>query len=108
MEYVHTSLNEEVEFIAASYHLEAENKLPYAGREVLYLVGQTSPICSCCGGSPGFKFITVPGFIVSWQGKVNSEGAAISEIQPVREEKARKEIGAILQREYGISHIDFW
>ena len=109
MDYTHSPLNEEVEFVCGSYHIEEENRLVYEGKHVLYIIGQTSPISSCCGGHcSGLRFITVPGFIEAWQIKTNYLDFPVSEVEPVVEEKEKDEIRGILQREHNLSNINFW
>ena len=76
MEYTHAPMDEAVEFIAGSYEIESENKLKYKDREVLYLVGVTSQVCSCCSQiCSGTRFITVPGFITAWKSRTNEAGS---------------------------------
>ena len=108
MEYVHTPLDEAVEFVAGSYAIESENMLPYGDREILYLTGSTSQICGCCGNScDGMRFITVAGFIRAWQSRRNEQGLFVSDIEPVADENARLEVRRTLEQEHGVSSVQF-
>ena len=47
--YVHQPLNQEVTAIGGHYLLVKEVRLPFEGREVLYLVGHAAFDTICCG-----------------------------------------------------------
>jgi hypothetical protein len=109
MEYIHAPLDETVEFIAGSYEIESENKLQYGDEEVLYIVGNTSQVCSCCSQiCGGMRFITVPGFITAWKSRTSEAGFPVTDIELVADETAREEITGMLQQEYLVSSIGFW
>lgn len=111
MQYTHTPLGEEVEFLAGSYEIEQEERLPVDGREVLYLVGRTSKITSCCGAVNPFSFIKVVGYVNQWQNARGDKGMPVSDIELVRDEKAQASIRkSVHQRHQDIDlpHIEFW
>ena len=111
MQYVHAPLGEEVEFIAGSYHIEEESRLPYDEHEVLYLVGQTSSITSCCGGVSPFSFIKVVGYVKNWQRGRDASGLPVSDVEVVRSEDIQNSIREVLHqkhRDIEKPRIEFW
>ncbi|MEW6034407.1 MAG: hypothetical protein AB1603_06105 [Chloroflexota bacterium] len=111
MDYTHAPLGEEVEFLAGSYHIEREERLPYDGREVLYLVGQTSKITSCCGVTNPFSFIKVVGYVRRWHHGTNDKGLPLSEVDMVREEREQHRIRELIHQRHqdvDLPHIEFW
>jgi len=74
-----------VEFLAGSYHIDQEVRMPFEGGEVLYLVGMTSTITSCCGTASPFSFIKIVGRISSWQDNRDAKGLPVSQIELVRD-----------------------
>jgi hypothetical protein len=63
---------------------------------------------SCC--NLGDSVITVvPGYVVGWKNRVSDDGLTASEIEPVKDGKAREEISAVIRaREPDIFAIQFW
>src|SRR3989304_7813924 len=111
MQYLHTPLGEEVEFIAGSYHIEEEARLPYDGHEVLYLVGQPSSITSCCGGASPFSFIKVVGYVKNWQRERDASGLPVSDVEVVRGEDIQNSIREALHQKNKFvekPRIEFW
>ncbi|MFC1919529.1 hypothetical protein ACFLWX_01905 [Chloroflexota bacterium] len=111
MEYTHTPLGEDVEFLAGSYSISDEERITYNGTELLYLMGQTSSITSCCGVTSPFSFIKVVGKVNQWQHKSNEKGLPVSEIDLVRGDEEQKHIRELVhQRHPDIDplHIEFW
>ena len=108
-EYTHTGLDDSVEFIAGSYEIESENRMTYGDREILYLIGNTSQVCGCCGNScDGLSFITVPGYIVSWKSRENEAGAPVTEVELITDDRTREEITKILQGKHYVTSVGFW
>jgi len=111
MQYTHTPLREEVEFLAGSYEIEQEERMPVDGREVLYLVGRTSKITSCCGAVNPFSFVKVVGYIKQWQSSRSDKGMPVSDIEVVRSEKEQVSIRDLVHRRHqdiDLPHIEFW
>ncbi|MDY6842589.1 MAG: hypothetical protein SVW57_00665 [Thermodesulfobacteriota bacterium] len=108
MEYTHTHLDEEVELFCGSYTIDTENRLSYNGKEVLYLIGGTGSILSCCGTSCGLRYIAVPGYVKSWRHKKNEKGFFVSEIELIRAETEKQEIRTILKDKHELDSIEFW
>lgn len=105
--YIHQPLGQEVEAIAGRYVLVKELRLQFSGREVLCLIGQAAFDAACCGAG-GCGYAVVPGFIRNWKGRRSDLGEEISEVEPVAEESARREIEAILKKQEGVHQVNFW
>lgn len=106
-QYVHLPQNEDIGPPDRSYRAR-EERLEYNGREVLYLVVETTGVTFCCDGSYASRIETtnVEGYITRWKYKTNEKGEAISELEPIEDKEARREIRKILQKEH-ISNINF-
>ena len=107
LEYLHQPLGQEVEAIAGRYVLAKELRLPFSGREVLCLIGHAAFDTACCGAG-GCGYAVVPGFIRKW--KIRRAGAQeeITEVEPVADETARREIEATLKKQEGVHQVNFW
>lgn len=108
--YTH-SPGEEVEFLAGSYTIDQEVRLPFNGGEVLYLVGSTSVISSCCGTASPFNFIKVVGAVLAWQDGRDARDRPTSKVEAVRDEPAQAKLRELISsRHPGIDqmHIEFW
>ena len=108
MDYTHSPLGEEVEAIGGSYIIDTEDTLDYGGRKLLYIVGGTGFMRTCCSTAQGLRFVTVPGFVTSWQSKTNKDNLPVSDVEPVRDEKAQQEIRQILRQQYYVTNVEFW
>ena len=106
--YAHLELdNDIVAGIAGYYTPQKEVRLQYNGREVLYVIGQAVIESSCCG-TGRWLYAVVPGYIVSWQNTKNEAGLLVSEVEPVRDDKAREKIRRIIETSENSSLISFW
>ena len=105
--YTHLELNEDVCSIAGYYTPQKEIRLKYDSREVLYVVGQAAIESSCCA-SGCWEYAIVPGYIRNWQGEKNETGLPVSEVEPVSDEEARKDINRLITEAEGVAHIEFW
>jgi len=84
-EYTHQELRQEITAIGGEYILIKEVRLPFEGREILYIVGHAVFDSTCCGVS-GCAYALVPGFILDWRTRKNSAGLTVSQVEPVRSE----------------------
>ncbi|MDO9514584.1 MAG: hypothetical protein Q7J01_00590 [Syntrophales bacterium] len=105
-EYIHEDLSEEVRSISGYYLYLEEGTISFKGRDILYLAGVGVVDNSCCGAG-GFPFVRVPGYVVSWKDKKDSEGHAISTIEPVKEAADRQEIQKLIDSKHPYSQISF-
>lgn len=111
MEFVHTPNGEEVEFLAGSYHIDSEERIPYEGRDVLCLLGSTSVITSCCGSANPFSFIKVVGLVKQWHRGKDGKGLPVSDVEPVRGDELQNKVRDTVHRKHPDIeklHIEFW
>jgi hypothetical protein len=107
IEYIHDNLGQPVESIAGYYTPMKELRLTHNDREVLCVLGAAAiesshyRIGSCA-------YALVPGYIVKWQFKESDSSMPVSEIEPIRDEKARDEISAAINKIDPVTIIDFW
>ena len=112
--YTHLELGQDVEIgIAGYYTPEKEVRLPYNGREVLYVIGRAvieSPCVradgSCTAGSQIYAI--VPGYIVNWQNSKSEAGLPVSEVELISDEEAQINIRHIIETKEAASIIGFW
>lgn len=105
--YTHLKLNQDIEAIAGHYTPQKEVRLPYNGREVLYIISEAVVDSSCCG-SADFTSALVPGYLVRWQAETNKDGFPVSEVEPISNRKARGRIKKLIQETEHVSQVEFW
>ena len=105
-EHIHHPLDEEVRFISGYYLLSEELRLPHRGREVLVILGHAVLDTACCG-TTGCGYALVPGTIRKWKFRKNSEGLAVSEVSPIRDDGMKKEIETMVRKQHMIQQIIF-
>ena len=104
--YVHEPLNQEVTAIAGHYVLVREVRAPFAGRELLYVLGHAVFDTSCCGMG-GCGYALVPGYVVRWQADRTEEGHPVSEVEPVVDPDERAAISAWIRDRESIPQVQF-
>lgn len=104
--YVHHALNQEVNAISGRYVLVREARLPFRGREVLYLTGHAAFDTTCCGVG-GCAYALVPGFIASWQSERKRDGLPVSQVEPIRDEAVQEEIRRLIEQKETVHQIRF-
>jgi hypothetical protein len=105
-EYVHPELNAEVESIGGHYVNEEEIRLHYKDREILVVIGCAIVDKSCCG-TGGWRFAQVPGYIKAWKYKTSRNGEPITDVDPIEDEKERREIQDMIDLSYPHSQVNF-
>ena len=106
--YTHLELDKDViAGIAGYYTPQKEVRLKYNGREVLYVIGQAVIESSCCG-TGSWLYAIVPGYIVNWQSTKNEAGLPVSEVEPIMDDEAQKNIWHIIKTSEDASPISFW
>lgn len=105
--YTHTPLGQEIQALAGYYVVEAENRIPFAGREVLVLTGHMIIDNSCCGVG-GCGFALVPGYVLSWKALRNERGEPVSEVEPIRAESEREALRRLLLNWARVQQVNFW
>jgi len=110
LEYTHLPLGEDVPAFSGYYMPEKEVRLPFNGREILYIIGQVvvETACQEITCNPGSSYYAmVPGYILKWQHSKNKEGFPLSKIEAVTDFKTRKEIEHLIQEREAVTRIEF-
>ncbi len=105
--YTHQELDRDIAAPAGHYTPQREVRLPYGGREVLYILSHAVVDASCCG-TTDFCSALVPGYILKWRTERNGEGAPVSVVEPVTDRAARDSIRRIIHQTEHITQTEFW
>ena len=105
-EYIHPFLNEDVSSISGHYSFVGEGTIQYKGRDVLYLNGFSVTDSACCGIG-GCVFSFVPGYILRLRYSLNDQGKPISEVEPVTDEIAQRDIAELIKQIEPSTQINF-
>lgn len=104
--YTHITLNEEVRSIGGHYVLEKEVRLPFNGREVLYVVGMGVVDTSCCGVT-GCRYAIVPGYVVNWRIRTNKDDLPVTDVEPIRDEQTKQELVQRIKQAESVQVVEF-
>jgi len=104
--YVHQPLNQEVTAIGGHYILVKEVRLPFRGREVLYVVGHAAFDTTCCGPG-GCGYALVPGLVLRWKYTVNENSLAVSEVEPIGDGSIQEEIRRLIVGQEIVHQVQF-
>ena len=107
-EYAHLPLNEEVRGLSGFYIPCKEVRLKYNGKEALYIIGTSTLDSCCCGGGGSCGYALVPGFILNWQKRKSKDGLPLSDVEPIDDEVAKREISRTIRETESVGNIDFW
>jgi len=105
-DYIHAELGKEVNALSGYYVAVDEKKMPYNGREVLCFIGEYVTHGYCCGKSES-SYAQVAGYIVNWKLKVDAHGTPVSEVEPIADEKAKKDLTDILKQSEFVRIVEF-
>jgi len=105
VDYDHEILNKENETISGHYALTHEVRLPFRGREILYVVGYAEIDTSCCGTGK-IMYALVPGFIVTWR-DLKQDGSAVSRVELIGDENLRAEIEDLIRQQEIVNQVNF-
>jgi len=106
--YSHLELGKDVPTGIAGYYTPLrEVRLPYNGREVLYVVGKAVLESSCCGTPGNWVYATVPGYVLEWQAEVEN-GLPVSRVLPVPGAGEREDIQRIISEGETVDLVMFW
>jgi len=106
-QYTHSPLGQEVRSISGQYVIDAEQRLPFNGREVLVALGYMSIDSSCCG-TGGCGFALVAGYILQWQVASNEKGEPVSEIELIQDEQDKAMLRAMILEANPVQQVNFW
>jgi len=105
-DFTHYPLEEEVRSIAGYYVINREERFPYHGREVLYLVGCGVADSTCCGMT-GCSYVLVAGYLLAWKAKTSAEGFAVSEVEPVISRDEQEELATLIKAKEQVTQVNF-
>ena len=105
-EYVHAELGSEVHALSGYYVAQEEKRIVYNSKEVLCLIGDYVTEGFCCGKSES-SYAQVTGYIVNWKSRVNAQGTPISEVEPITNEKEKRELTAIIKGSEFVRIVEF-
>lgn len=105
-EYIHEKMNQEIETISGHYMFYKEVRLPFNNREILYIVGSAVVDKSCCGPG-GCGFALVPGYIVSWESRIDNQGRYVSEVEPISDQSTQKEVNQLIEKTEIVTQVQF-
>ena len=106
VEYIHQGLNQEITAIGGHYVLVKEVRLPFHGREILYLVGHAAFDTTCCGAG-GCAYALVSGFVASWHSSRNEDGLPVSRLEPINDTDTQNGIRRIIERLETVQQVIF-
>ena len=105
-DFVHPELGGEVTAIGGHYVFNREVRLPYNGREIMYLIGYAVVDTSCCGVG-GCGYVRVPGFIQQWKYRKTSQDEPVSQVQPLLDPKVQDEVRKLIQQKEMVDQVIF-
>jgi len=105
-EYVHRGLGEEIQAIGGHYVITDEVRMPFEGKQILYLKGYALIDASCCGVG-GCPFVHVKGFLLDWKRKKDFLGQDVSLVEPIRGEGLKRTLQKKLQEKEVYHQIRF-
>jgi len=105
-DFVHFEIDEEVRAIGGQYTLTKEVRLPFYGREVLYITGYAVFDTSCCG-SGGCGYAIVPGFIQEWKIFRDRNNRHVSRVEPIADPQIQKELRNLIQNLEMVQEVRF-
>jgi hypothetical protein len=100
-------LNTEITSIGGHYLFTKEVRVPYNNRDILYVTGCAIFDTSCCGAG-GCAFANVPGYVLCWKEKTDSNGLFISAVEHVTDIKIKHEMREIIRKNEGITQVNFY
>mmetsp|Transcript_8216 Transcript_8216/g.4360 ORF Transcript_8216/g.4360 Transcript_8216/m.4360 type:complete len:114 (-) Transcript_8216:1157-1498(-) len=104
--YIHRELNQEITAIGGHYMFTNEIRLPFQGRDVLYLIGCALFDNTCCGAG-GCSYALVWGFIENWKIRKNKEGFPVSMVKPVRDPILQQQIRKLIKDKERVQQVRF-
>jgi hypothetical protein len=105
-EYIHPPLNQAIMAISGHYIVIREVCVPFRGRKLFYLVGYAIVDASCCGVG-GCTYAQVPGFVLSWKTRNNSEGQFVSKVEPIRDKTIQQEVQRLIKESEHVQQVNF-
>ena len=110
VDYVHLPVNEDVIAFAGYYTPEQEVRMPFRGRELLYVTGHIVVESACHDGTcepQNYWYALVPGYVVEWQYRKNKSDLRVSKVESISDLGTRKEIEELIFRTEAVSRVEF-
>lgn len=105
--FIHQPLNTEITSIGGHYLFTKEVRIPFNNRDILYVTGCAVFDTTCCGAG-GCAFANVPGHVLCWKEKTDSNGLFVSAVEHVTDIKIQNEIREIIRKNEGITQVNFY
>ena len=105
--FIHQPLNADITSIGGHYLFTKEVRVPYNNRDILYVTGCAVFDTTCCGAG-GCAFANVPGYVLCWKEKTESNGLFVSAVEHVPDIKIQNEIREIIRKNEGITQVNFF
>ena len=105
-DYVHQQLNQEITAIGGHYVLVKEVRLPFGGREILYLVGHAAFDTACCGVG-GCAYAVVPGFVLNWKSQTNADGLPVSQVEAIQDKDKQEQVQRLIEKREPVHQVRF-
>lgn len=105
-EFVHPVLNEAICAIGGEYVLHHEMRVVDGDGDLLYYTGFFMIDRSCCGVG-GSAYAMVAGFVVDWEYKIAEDGCRVSRVRPVKKQRDRKRIEAMIKQMDPMCRVTF-
>jgi len=103
--FTHPRLEVEIETISGHYALTREGHLERDGKQILYYMGYGVTDRSCCGNA-GCGYAVVAGVVLSYKRDVDSDGRAVSLVEPL-EESTYNDVAEVLRAKEAIRQVHF-
>jgi len=110
VEYTHLPIGVDVLAFAGYYTPEQEVRIPFRGRELLYVTGHIEVESACHGGActpQNYWYSAVQGYVVNWQYRKSDAGLPVTEVEPVSDRETQKEIEEIIFGSEAVSRVEF-
>ena len=105
-DYVHQKLGEDIQSISGTYTPKKELRLKYNGKEILCVIGTAVVDTACCGAG-SLLYAIIPGYVVTWKGRQNESGLAVSQVKPIEDELTKHAVVQILKETGNIYNVNF-
>jgi hypothetical protein len=105
-DYIHQKLGQDIQSISGTYTPQKELRIEHNGKHVLCVIGMAVVDTACCG-SGSFLYATIPGYVVTWKGRQNESGLAVSQVESIGDEKTRHTVEKILRDTENINNFNF-
>ena len=110
VEYTHLPIGVDVLAFAGYYTPEQEVRIPFRGRELLYVTGHIEVESACHGDTctpQNYWYSAVQGYVINWKCRKSESGLPITVVEPVSDRETQKEIEDIILHSEAVSRVEF-